>query len=151
MRTACVALVLAASVVLCACDGDGDDDDVADTDAAPGTPDAAPGPDAAPVTTETHQYTLPAGSFKEPTLMMQQGATLMLAFTATGTLEWNLHAHAGGATKYLLMGEDASHAETFTAPATGEYYLLWKNPTGAPSVTLDVTLGLGEGATLVNW
>jgi hypothetical protein len=84
----------------------------------------------------------PNGSF-ERCIELKQGESLMYSFTSDAPVNFDMHYHADGKTRYPLKKDSVSeHRGTFTARSPHEYCLYWNNPTDQPlEIVMDFRVG----------
>lgn len=57
----------------------------------------------------------------------------------SGEVKFNIHSHEGRTVTYHMQTQDPALEGTFTAPWTGDFYLMWENHTER-SVPVDLEL-----------
>ena len=80
--------------------------------------------------------TIPAGAFVEVNTEMEDGASLMWAWSTAAPVHFNVHSHFDGSEQNHLDQDAASGNGMFTDDREGGYSLLWENK-GASPVHLD--------------
>ncbi len=102
----------------------------------------------AAVSVEEDEYRLDAvelplapGEWAEYTYRLQEGATMIYTWRATGTVEYNFHsapdgAPPGYAESFDAAASDAAHG-SYIAPFTGVHGWYWENP-GSSEITITV-------------
>jgi hypothetical protein len=88
----------------------------------------------------TPEIVVESGDVHEVCLELALGEQLDYAFTATGTLQFNIHYHGADHKVIYPVPEHPATTtkELLTAESTQEYCLMWTNEGGNP-VTLSVT------------
>ncbi|KIG16562.1 hypothetical protein DB30_04333 [Enhygromyxa salina] len=114
-----------------------------------GTADSAGG-DAGLATART--FEVEPGGFAEANFKMDKGSTITVTFSrGTSDFAWNVHSHDhSGGTQNHQEGVARAGTVEFSAPADGVFSVLWKN-TATAATPLDVSIDLGEGATIHSW
>lgn len=148
-------MILASFFLLAACGGDdgpGDDDPVT-PDADPDEPDADPGaPDAMPAATETATLQLGPGQAEEGEFEAGPGDRVHIRMTApTASMNWNIHAHLGGDTQYVIEEKGKMTVDYWFEPTEqAEYYLMPQNAS-ATVLEVEVQIDFYGGASFLGW
>jgi hypothetical protein len=91
------------------------------------------------------EVSMRAGTFREINLIMEEGASFNWSFeSSNGPVNWDIHSHPDGETKYHQEGTDESHEGRFTAPSRDVFSILFQS-TQPTTVTYEV-----EGAFRVH-
>jgi hypothetical protein len=86
---------------------------------------------AADSTTRLFTHPIRARGIAEECFELRGGQTIGYAFEASAPVDFNIHFHRGKDVEYPVKRVDVRVAEeSFTAPSTAEYCLMWTNRTG---------------------
>lgn len=108
--------------------------------------------DAEQAVATSRSFDVAPGKFAEANFQMKKGASVTATFAeGSGDIAWDIHSHDhSGGTKIHDKGAGGSGTVEFTAPEDGVFSILWKNG-GSASSPLDVSITLGEGASIHSW
>ncbi len=106
--------------------------------------------DATAATARTFEI-LP-GKFAEANFQMTKGSKVSARFTkGSAEIAWDVHSHDhSGGTQIHDEGTSGEGTVELIAPDDGVFSILWQN-TGNTATPLDVTITLGEGASIHSW
>lgn len=95
----------------------------------------------APENTFEREATVPAGSFFEANLAMNESAEITYDWSTSPevVLAFDVHSHDGREVRYHDRVNASTHEGSFTAPSQGTFSLLWEN-TGGEEITVEVTV-----------
>lgn len=108
--------------------------------------------DADPALATSRSFEIVPGQFAEANFQMTKGSEVTIRFQqGSAEIAWDVHSHDhSGGTQIHDQGTSGDGVVEFVAPEDGVFSILWKNA-GAEATPLEVSISLGEGASLHSW
>lgn len=108
--------------------------------------------DAEKAVANDRSFEVEPGKFAEANFKMKKGSTVAVTFSkGSADIAWDVHSHDhSGGRKIHDEGKGGEGTVEFTAPEDGVFSVLWNNG-GSDPTSLDVSVRLGEGASLHSW